>query len=134
MNDVIEEIQQLYTQYNVNLLKASNLGADVPDIADVTTRQVVINTNSKYTDQLPFRMTHELMHIVHSNITSQRMVAYHNYDVKNIEEKTANKEAIKLLWRLYSSTTDELNWVKFMECFGIPGFLENETLEIINSK
>ena len=131
MNDVIDEIIELYYKHHVVILEATCLSSDVPDIADIGTKQVVININSKYKSQLPFRLAHELMHIVHSNFSSHRMVAYHNYDVRNPEEKIANSEAVKLLVNLYAENVNEMNWVNIMNAFGIPTFLENEVKEAV---
>lgn len=133
MNDVIETIIELYDKHRVNIIYANCLSSDVPDIADIATRQVVINSNSKYKSQLPFRMAHELMHIVYSDSSSHRMVAYHNYDVRNPEEKTANSEAIKLLVNIYNENSEEINWINVMNTFGIPAFLESEVQEAVVS-
>lgn len=126
MNNIIENILEEYKNNNVIILEASCLNKDVPDIADLTSRQVVINTNSKYKNQLPFRLAHELMHIVNGGNNIHRMVAYHNYDVTNPYEVKANTEAVEFLFNMYSSVNDELNWLNFMETYGIPSFLENK--------
>lgn len=126
MNNIIEKILEEYKRNGVIVLEATSLSPDVPDIADLTTRQVVINTNSKYSTQLPFRLAHELMHIIHGNQNTHRMVAYHNYDISNPHEIKANKEAVEFLFNMYSSENEELNWINFMELYGVPGFMENK--------
>lgn len=64
MNNIIEKILEEYKRNGVIVLEATSLSPSVPDIADLISRQVVINTNSKYQAQLPFRLAHELMHII----------------------------------------------------------------------
>ncbi|CAH1856231.1 hypothetical protein [Convivina praedatoris] len=131
MDTIIDEIIKQYDEYNVKLLTASSLDSDVPDIADLSTRQVVINKSSKYGNQLPFRMAHELMHIVNSEPYSSRMVAYHVYDVGNPEEHIANIEAIKLLLSLFGESHHEFNWLHFMNDCGIPSYLEDDVKKYV---
>lgn len=126
MNNIIEKILEEYRKNDVIVLEATSLSPDVPDIADLISRQVVINTNSKYRAQLPFRLAHELMHIINGNQNAHRMVAYHNYDISNPHEIKANKEAVEFLFNMYSSENEELNWINFMELYGVPGFMENK--------
>lgn len=131
MDSIVDEIIKQYNKNNVKLLTASSLSPDVPDIADLSTRQVVINKSSKYGNQLPFRMAHELMHIVNSEPYSYRMAAYHTYDVGNPEEHIANIGAIKLLLSLFDDVHHNFNWLKFMNDCGIPSYLEEDVKKYV---
>ncbi|WP_338753205.1 ImmA/IrrE family metallo-endopeptidase [Leuconostoc mesenteroides] len=133
MNNIIEKILEEYKRNDVIVLEATSLSPDVPDIADLISRQVVINTNSKYQAQLPFRLAHELMHIINGDQNTHRMVAYHNYDISNPHEIKANQEAIEFLFNRYSSENNELNWISFMNMYGVPSFMENKVKFLIEN-
>lgn len=124
MQRTVERIINEYDKQGVILLPTDRLSPDVPDVADLATRQVVFNTNSSLVTQVPFRLAHELMHIVHAEPYSHRMVAYHAYDVGNPDERMANNQAIKFLMNIYMEEAEEFNWLQFMEAYGIPSYLE----------
>lgn len=124
MIQAIERIISEYDKQGVSLLTTTKLSSDVPDVADLETRQVVFNKKSILVNQVPFRLAHELMHIVHAEPYSRRMVAYHGYDVGNPEERMANNQAIKFLMEIYMEEAEEFNWLQFMEAYGVPSYLE----------
>lgn len=64
MNNILDEIMTLYVSNNVELIQTSRLSPDAPDVADLKSRRVVINKNSRWNHQYIFRLTHEIFHFI----------------------------------------------------------------------
>lgn len=130
-NDILDDVMALYKKQGVQLLHTTWLSPDAPDTADLEGMQVIMNMNSRWRDQYQFRIVHEIMHFIKGTKSSRRLVAYNGYDVKNEDERIANRAAIEWLWDKYHANVDSPNWLAFMDWFGIPSFLESMVQSVI---
>lgn len=118
--EVIEELEYKMQTHHINLLEVHGNSSDA-DLSNKATRTVIINPNFDTSFSLPFRLAHEMAHVIYGE--KSKTYLFSPLSKKN-EEIKANIFAIKMLCDLYfvdygSNTQRWENRFNFIELFGL---------------
>jgi Zn-dependent peptidase ImmA (M78 family) len=101
-----------------------NLNPYTPPASSPKNKTIAMNNNWHIPEQKPFQMAHEMAHCEHKD--DEFAILYFNTDIKDDMEYDANIDAIRLLVRLFADRLDhpeQMDYLKFEKCFGIPNEL-----------
>lgn len=123
MNDAITWLCAYAFDRNINVtLDKLSFSTDVPSC--MFGRSIIINTNWKNQNELPFIIAHEIGHVLNED---EGKLYYSTSTAHSKFETAANERAIDLLLE-YCDHEDFLpnNYIDFMELYGIPRYVEEK--------
>lgn len=119
-----EELQDLARCNDIYVSKISGPSSE-PDTATPSLRWININPNFDTNYSIPFRLAHELDHVINADHGN---IQIYNFSPlgKRSEERRANRNAIIRLLNMYFPDGDFLpeRYLEFMRVFGIGSYLE----------
>lgn len=103
-----------------------------PPATNVHTKRILMNNNWHNKDELPMQFAHEIGHIMLEQEYSGLL--YYTPSKFGMEFE-ANEYAINLLLPFYIDEKEpgQVNIYDFMECFSIPGHLEDAVTEAVKN-
>lgn len=118
--EVIESLEYKMQSHHINLLEIHGQSSDA-DLSNKATRTVIINPNFDTSFSLPFRLAHEMAHVLYGE--KSKTYLFSPLSKKN-EEIKANIFAIRMLCDLYfvdygSNAQRWENRFIFIELFGL---------------
>lgn len=126
MDDVIRWLCKFAFDHKINVtLDKLSFSDDVPSC--VLGKSIIINTNWRNPNELPFIFAHEIGHVLNED---EGRLYYSTATAHTKIEAAANERAINLLVK-YCNCEDLLpeNYIDFMELYGIPRQLDEKTQE-----
>lgn len=129
-SEVSTKLSVIATKNNIIIRDNLNLMTNTPDVCFTYDKGVVMNPNWETNVSYPFRLAHELSHILYGDHEAQAVYQFSEYG-KRGEELLAHRNAIKMLMSIEMPTTVN----GFMEYYHVPSWLEryaNETFKYLS--
>ena len=125
MNEDIDECVTRLLNYayehNVGFALTGDVEPDQPSAAYPSRRFIIVNTQWRDHQQLPYTIAHEIGHVINGDPD----VAYF-HPSRNSMEGEANRFAVRLLHSLFEVEDSQ----RFIENFHIPGYMSDYVREI----
>lgn len=125
MEDYLRALENYACIYDIAVYH-TRLHSHTPCAASPKHKNVLVNDNYFIQNQLPFQLAHEICHVLHGDDSFSTL--YQETDLKTKIEYEANRDAIKILLKLYAKRLDEpelLNYATFEQVFCIPSKLDD---------
>ncbi|MBN7275548.1 ImmA/IrrE family metallo-endopeptidase [Ligilactobacillus pobuzihii] len=122
MDSVVEYLLNFALDKGFGFILTDKLKPDTPSCANPQQNKIVINTNWRNKNELPFQIAHEIGHMLNGD---EGTLYYNTYSSHSKIENNADNKAIDLLLD-YCVDMDKTNsnYSDFMYYYGIPNYLE----------
>ena len=122
MKEVIEYLLNFAFNKGFGFILTDKLKSTTPSCANPTKNKIIVNMNWHNQNELPFQLAHEIGHMLNGD---EGVLYYSSYSSHSKIERSADDTAIDLLFKYCLDTNDvTLNYIDFMNYYGIPNYLE----------
>lgn len=128
MNEIESELLNLAMDHNISVEIHRDKPEGLPSFSIPDLKLIMINAAK---DDYIFEFAHEIAHILNDDVSVTPL--YYSATNRSKIELEANRTAIKLLLPYYCAeqSADQVRSVRFMESYGVPGWLESTVVEEI---
>lgn len=126
-SEVSTKLSVIATKNNIIIRDNLNLMTNTPDVCFTYDKGIVMNPNWETNVSYPFRLAHEISHILYGDHDAQAVYQFSEYG-KRGEELLAHKNAIRLLMSIEMPS----NPLKFMSYYRVPSWLESHVIKTYN--
>ncbi len=126
---IIEDLVLDAGRLDIEVIFTDNLHPETPDVVDTVERKVIINNSSPLVEILPFRVSHEIGHVLDDTPNNVRWASFENYDSNNPHERIANTNGVKILLDEHLNNGGQFNYIDFMKMYGLPAWTEMKVIQ-----